>query len=1001
MKSLNLNFNLPFEALYENEGLRKIDALFLKSLTKEERSDLCEARETNTSNSDFLISLAPDLENFLSSLFQIDLPKTQTMSAFFEFKLQFVQRKSIRFSKTQTELNPNLITSYLANNFTEIEFVDKVSQWLQDPLHFETEIEAALHYAAWAALIKKDPNSILFNLPQKLDFDDLIDQHHIKHIKREGFKLTDPGCDDALALDQSHYCIFCHKQNKDSCRTGLKDKQTHYFQKNPLGNELKGCPLDQKISEMNFLKAHGSDIGALAMVMIDNPLCAATGHRICNDCSKSCIFQKQSPVDIPQIETRILKNVLALEWGFEIYSLLSRWNPLNIAHPYPNESSGRSVLIVGQGPAGFNLAHHMLNLGHEVLAIDGVKIEPLKEKKLEPIYDIKTLYETLDDRVMAGFGGVAEYGITVRWDKNFLKIIRLLLERRSHYRLEGGIRFGGTLSIEDAFRTYGFDHIALCCGAGKPDLLPLKNILAKGVRQASDFLMSLQLTGAAKQNSLSNLQIRLPVIVVGGGLTAIDAATEALAYYPVQVEKFLCRYEQLDTLENLSDEDQQVAETFIKHAKILRKAKLEDPNFDPLPYLQDWGGVKLLYRKNLQASPAYRLNHEEVRYALAQGIEILEDTDLTEIKTDPYGHVSEICTSEKNYPAQTLLIAVGTKPNTVIGSEYPNYFEREGLFFKPIEKTHDFFIYENIEGQTISTLGDMHHAYSGSVVKAMASAKNAAPHIDQHIRLLPPHASQNLNLISSKAKLLSKKQLNDDWVEMVFKAPLQAAHYHIGNFFRCQTYTTNAKIINHTKLTTEALAMTPIDCDRAKGTLSFILSIQGTSSKLLSQLSTNDDILMMGPSGQRLVFDQNAKLLFLGEGIGKLVLNHYADQIKNIVIESDDIEGLNLDEFDQIIINGSAPFTKNLTHKINHPNVIAAINSPMQCMMKQICAQCLQLHIDPHTGIEKIVFSCVNPYQKANFVNFECYEDRLKQNALSEKVTQAFLENLLQCNPNS
>ena len=38
---------------------------------------------------------------------------------------------------------------------------------------------------------------------------------------------------------------------------------------------------------------------------------------------------------------------------------------------------------------------------------------------------------------MAGFGGVAEYGITVRWDKNFLKIIRLLLERRariSHVR---------------------------------------------------------------------------------------------------------------------------------------------------------------------------------------------------------------------------------------------------------------------------------------------------------------------------------------------------------------------------------------------------------------------------------------------------------------------------------------------------------------------------------------------------------------------------------------
>ncbi len=65
------------------------------------------------------------------------------------------------------------------------------------------------------------------------------------------------------------------------------------------------------------------------------------------------------------------------------------------------------------------------------------------------------------------------------------------------------------------------------------------------MRQASDFLMALQLTGAAKTDSIANLTVRLPVVVIGGGLTAIDTATEALAYYPVQVEKFLSRYETL------------------------------------------------------------------------------------------------------------------------------------------------------------------------------------------------------------------------------------------------------------------------------------------------------------------------------------------------------------------------------------------------------------------------------------------------------------------------
>jgi len=57
-------------------------------------------------------------------------------------------------------------------------------------------------------------------------------------------------------------------------------------------------------------------------------------------------------------------------------------------------------------------------------------------------------------------------------DKNFLKIIRLLIERRQRFAMFGGVRFGGTLTLEQAF-ALGFDHVALCLGAGKPTILDM------------------------------------------------------------------------------------------------------------------------------------------------------------------------------------------------------------------------------------------------------------------------------------------------------------------------------------------------------------------------------------------------------------------------------------------------------------------------------------------------------------------------------------------------
>ena len=67
---------------------------------------------------------------------------------------------------------------------------------------------------------------------------------------------------------------------------------------------------------------------------------------------------------------------------------------------------------------------------------------------------------------------------------------------------------------------------------------------------------------------------------------------------------------------------------------------------------------------------------------------------------------------------------------------------------------------------------------------------------------------------------------------------------------------------------------------------------------------------------------------------------------------------------------------------------IASINSPMQCMMKEVCAQCLQKHVDPVTGKETIIFSCFNQDQEMDRVDFPNLAARLRQNTVQEKLVE-------------
>jgi hypothetical protein len=74
---------------------------------------------------------------------------------------------------------------------------------------------------------------------------------------------------------------------------------------------------------------------------------------------------------------------------------------------------------------------------------------------------------------------------------------------------------------------------------------------------------------------------------------------------------------------------------------------------------------------------------------------------------------------------------------------------------------------------------------------------------------------------------------------------------------------------------------------------------------------------------------------------------------------------------------------------------IGSINSPMQCMMKEVCAQCLQAHVNPETGERTVVFSCFNQDQALDRVDFPGLNERLRQNGVQEKLTAQWIDRAL------
>jgi NADPH-dependent glutamate synthase beta subunit-like oxidoreductase/NAD(P)H-flavin reductase len=1159
-----LAFGLRFEDLYRRDGLLRIDAAFGETLAAADPelsrrlTDARAAPETlgERHEAELLLALASHLDAFVGALFGIPDELAQlradheALAPLIRAKWKFVKRKALLPYPDEASIGPfdpdetlARLEGWLGAPFEELAFARALMAWQADGL--AERLELAARYCAWAVHSRagqdRHRGQVLFRHPVRTDPQALvpdlrqsgpgtarvtvIDTRHLR--RRAGFALTDAGTDLRGALDEANYCLWCHGQGNDSCSRGLRDRasatdtggEPARWRRSTLGATLAGCPLEERISEFQLAKSRGHAVAALAIIVIDNPMVAATGHRICNECMKACVYQQQTPVDIPQVETRTLRDVLALPWGFEIYSLLTRWNPLNLRRPLPAPDSGRKVLVAGMGPAGFTLAHHLLNDGHGVVGIDGLKIEPLDpalggvaadgtRSAFEPIEDIAELLPDPDDRVPAGFGGVAEYGITARWDKNFLTVVRLLLERREGFLLVGGVRYGGTLDAGQAFEL-GFDHVALATGAGRPTVLDIPHGMARGVRTASDFLMALQLTGAGRAESLANLQLRLPAVVIGGGLTAFDTATEALAYYPVQVEKFLARHEALAAARGEDAaraawpaDERETAETFLDHARAIRDERARAARAgEParvLELLRDWGGVTVVYRRRLVDSPAYRLNHEEVGRAFEEGIAFAACLTPLAIEVDGHGAATglvlrreaggeEPAGARLHWPARSIFIAAGTHPNTVPAREDPAHHALDGEHFQaidadsglPVSPERDVggkprhaqvLLGRVADGRSISFFGDLHPSYAGSVVRAMASARQGGAVVSRELAARAPASAERFDDWARRvdgllrARIERVERLAPGIVEVVVHAPLAARRFAPGQFYRLQNLETLAPVVDTpgrpTRLAMEGLALTGAWVDRDRGLLATIVLEMGASSDLCVRLRAGEPVVLMGPTGAPTTIARGETVVLVGGGLGNAVLfsigaamreagcrvlyvagyRRRADRFHAERIEAaadavvwccDEAPGFAPGRpADRAIVGsvvdallawargelgdlGVAPAAVDRLLAIGsdrmmaavaaarrgplaawlRPDVIAlaSVNSPMQCMLKEVCAQCLQARRDPTTGRTRYVFSCFEQDQPLDEIDFPMLDQRLRQNALQEAQARAWV----------
>src|SRR6476469_7975713 len=239
-----------------------------------------------------------------------------------------------------------------------------------------------------------------------------------------------------------------------------------------------GCPLGNLIPEWNDLVRNDRWRDAIERLHATNNFPEFTGRLCPAPCEGACVLGiNQDPVTIKQVEVEIIDN--AFDEGWVV--------PLP-----PDRLTGKTVAVVGSGPAGLAAAQQLTRAGHTV-----------------------TVFER-DDRI----GGLLRYGIP-----EFKMEKRHIDRRLDQMRAEGtefrsGVNVG--VDITAAELRSQFDAVVLAGGATAGRDLPIPGRELDGIHQAMEYL---PWSNRVQQGDVDDAPITAAgkhVIIIGGGDTGAD-----------------------------------------------------------------------------------------------------------------------------------------------------------------------------------------------------------------------------------------------------------------------------------------------------------------------------------------------------------------------------------------------------------------------------------------------------------------------------------------------